>query len=177
MTRQNRMLLLIFTVCAAPIVLGTLAYFIIQPQNKMNYGALLQTKPLVLPVGVDADGAAITEASYRGKWWIIHSCLVSCDAELYATRQAHTMLNKERDRVSRVVIMSSAPSTELRALHPGVRWIIAPDTRAAFKPPTPEPSIYLADPLGNQVLRWPTTPDIKLLNKDLLRLMRTSRIG
>ena len=38
-------------------------------------------------------------------------------------------------------------------------------------------NLYLLDPLGNLVLRYPADPDIKRLAKDLERLLRASRIG
>jgi hypothetical protein len=38
-------------------------------------------------------------------------------------------------------------------------------------------NIYLIDPLGNIVLRFPADPDIKRMAKDLERLLRASRIG
>jgi hypothetical protein len=38
-------------------------------------------------------------------------------------------------------------------------------------------NIYLIDPLGNIVLRFPADPDIKRMAKDLERLLRVSRIG
>jgi hypothetical protein len=41
----------------------------------------------------------------------------------------------------------------------------------------PPRNIYLIDPLGNIVLRYPADPDIKRMAKDLERLLRASRIG
>jgi hypothetical protein len=170
------MILLIFVVCAAPIVLGTAAYFILKPQNKMNYGELLPTRTVTMPVGSDANGAVISEPSYRGKWWIVHYCKAVCDEELYASRQAHTMLGRERERVARVVVTPLPPSQTLREAHPHVRWIVASD-QAGFSPSVTQTGIWFVDPLGNQVLRWPTAPDIKKLQGDMMRLLRTSRIG
>jgi len=46
--------------------------------------------------------------------------------------------------------------------------------RAFIDPPQ---DIYLIDPLGNVVLRYPVDPDIKRMAKDLERLLRASRIG
>ena len=38
-------------------------------------------------------------------------------------------------------------------------------------------SLYLIDPLGNLVLRYPDDPDIKGIARDLTRLLKASRIG
>ena len=37
--------------------------------------------------------------------------------------------------------------------------------------------IYVVDPLGNLMLRFPRDPDPNFIRKDLSRLLRVSRIG
>jgi hypothetical protein len=37
--------------------------------------------------------------------------------------------------------------------------------------------VYVIDPLGNLVLRYPTNPDIRGIANDLARLLKASRIG
>jgi hypothetical protein len=38
-------------------------------------------------------------------------------------------------------------------------------------------NIFMIDPLGNLILRYPADPDIKRMANDLDRLLRASRIG
>ena len=38
-------------------------------------------------------------------------------------------------------------------------------------------NIFMIDPLGNLILRYPADPDIKRMANDLGRLLRASRIG
>jgi hypothetical protein len=176
-TRQQRMLLLIFAVCAAPFVAGTAAYFIVKPDAKMNYGALQETKPVVFPVAQDIEGKATDAASFKGKWWIIHTCGANCEQELYPSRQARTMLHKNTDRVSRLAVIDTPPSEALKALHPDVRWVVKSPALAssALQART---DMLLIDPLGNQIVVWPIVgADIKKMNKDMARLLRASRIG
>jgi len=52
-----------------------------------------------------------------------------------------------------------------------------PQVVAVFGDADAASSIWLADPIGNVVLRWPAEPDIKRLFKDLSRLLYASRIG
>ena len=47
----------------------------------------------------------------------------------------------------------------------------------AALPAAPEGGIFLVDPLGNLILRYPADPDIKKLHKDIGRLLYASRIG
>jgi len=52
---------------------------------------------------------------------------------------------------------------------------ITPSVAAKF--PGGPGSLYLVDPLGNLVLRYPDDPDIKKMAGDLTRLLKASRIG
>jgi len=40
-----------------------------------------------------------------------------------------------------------------------------------------EDAIYLVDPLGNLMMRWPKDPDPKKISSDLKKLLKYSRIG
>ena len=37
--------------------------------------------------------------------------------------------------------------------------------------------IYLADPHGNVMLRWPSNPDLRRMYQDIDRLLKASQIG
>jgi hypothetical protein len=43
--------------------------------------------------------------------------------------------------------------------------------------PVDESRIYLADPHGNVIMRWPASPDMKRMLADLKRLLKASQIG
>ncbi len=181
MTPTQRMLLLIFAVCAAPFVGGTIMYYVkvAEPAGRINYGALVETKPVSYPALKDLEGKLLDRESFKGKWWIIHTCGADCTTELYTLRQARTMLHKDKDRVQRLAIVPTAPSDALIAQNPGVRFVVAAagqsartDTLAAERD-----GIMFIDPLGNQILVWPKLPDAKRVHKDMARLMRASRIG
>ena len=56
----------------------------------------------------------------------------------------------------------------------------ARDAGVAFAgsfPGTPTDHIYLVDPLGNLMMRFPRDPDPARMIKDLKRLLKYSRIG
>jgi hypothetical protein len=92
------------------------------------------------------------------------------------------MQGREQERVTRVWLQPTGappPAPEFLARHPGMT-LMRGDPRQWDALPGPEAaaaSIYLLDPLGNLVLRYPADPDIKRLAKDLERLLRVSRIG
>ena len=109
-------------------------------------------------------------------------CEDACQHKLYATRQARTIQGREQERVVRVWLQATqapALAPQLLAQHPGL--VVARVDPAEWEglPGDADPTrnIYLIDPLGNIVLRYPADPDIKGMAKDLGRLLRASRIG
>ena len=105
------------------------------------------------------------------------ACSVECRDALYATRQARTMLGRERERLIRVAITPREFDQKVMSDNPDLLIILPakplPEAwRAAL-----DRGLLLIDPLGNQVILWPKNPDIKKLNEDLARLLRASRIG
>ncbi len=176
MKSPNKMILLVALVCAAPFVSAWVAYYFVKPQGGGSYGQLLETRPLA-PLALSAADAE----KWGGKWRLVMAVGGECDAEcrdaLHATRQARTMLGRERERLIRVVIAAKGLDPALLAEHPDLIVLSAPVSLPDAWQPLLKRGVFLIDPLGNQVILWPKNPDIKKLNKDLERLLRASRIG
>jgi cytochrome oxidase Cu insertion factor (SCO1/SenC/PrrC family) len=183
----RRTLLLLAFVCAAPVLASYVAYYWLRPEARTNYGELLEPATAPEISGTRPGGTAFRLADLRGRWTLLivaggADCDARCERSLYATRQAHTMQGRERDRIGRVLLLSSsAPELppELLAEHPGVIVVKGDPQQWAALPARPgaAPNIYLVDPHGNFILRYPSDPDIRRLAKDLERLLRASRIG
>ena len=180
--RTRRLMLLLAAVAIAPVVLSYAAYYLLPRDARVNYGTLMPTRPLGEIVGVRLDGKPFTSTEVRGRWMLLYAaggeCARPCADALYATRQARTIQNAERDRVQRIwLVPDAAPISErLLSEHPDLLVVrVAAPTLSAL--PQGQDRIYLIDPLGNLVLAWPATPDIKALAKDLGRLLRASAIG
>ncbi len=176
MKSPNKMILLVALVCAAPFVSAWVAYYFIKPQGGGNYGQLLETRPLA-PLALSAQDAE----KWGGKWRLVTAigdeCAAECREALYATRQARTMLGRERERLIRVVIAPKSLDPALLAEHPDLIVLPTPTTLPDTWQALLNRGVFLIDPLGNQVILWPKNPDIKKLNQDLARLLRASRIG
>ncbi|HEX5865459.1 MAG TPA: hypothetical protein VF014_14600 [Casimicrobiaceae bacterium] len=182
----RRTLLVLVLVCAAPVVASYVAYYWLRPAAHMNYGELLGATPAPEITGVGSDGAPFRLSGLRGRWVLLvvdgDACDARCERKLYATRQARTMQGREHERIARVWLQpvgAPPPAAEFLARNPGMT-LVRGDPRQWAALPGPEAaaaSIYLLDPLGNFVLRYPADPDIKRLAKDLERLLRVSRIG
>ena len=161
-------LALIALVCAAPIVLGTAAYLLgWSPGRPGNYGELVPPRPV----------PAAPFAELRGKWVLVSADAAACDAycekKLYFMRQVRRAQGKDMGRIERLWLVSGAgaPRAELLAAIEGTRVVALED------PAFSREHIYLVDPLGNLMLRFPRDPDPSRMIKDLQRLLRYSRIG
>ena len=111
-------------------------------------------------------------------WGAPGDCGSACDKALYATRQARTMQGKDQERIVRAWLVAgdAMPAPALLAQHPDLVVI-----RVSGSAPDPLPggagTVYVIDPLGNLVLRYPDDPDIRGIANDLTRLLKASRIG
>ena len=181
-SRTRRLIVVLAAIAIAPVLLSYAAYYAMPRDARINYGTLLQTRPLADIRGTDAEGKAFATSDLRGRWLMLFAspgeCAQACDEALYASRQARTMQNAERDRVVRVLLLTDdqTASPRLIAEHPDLE-IVHVKTSALSALPEGTSPIYLVDPLGNLVLAWPAKPDIKAVANDLARLLRASRIG
>jgi cytochrome oxidase Cu insertion factor (SCO1/SenC/PrrC family) len=178
----RRTLLLIAAVTLAPVVASYTAYYLFPREPTANYGTLLPTSPLPPIAGTRLDGVPIRLTDLRGRWVLLAcstgDCDAACQRKLYATRQARTMQGKEQDRIVRAWLVAgdAAPRAALLEQHPGLVVVRVSDSVPAALPGGAAP-LYLVDPLGNVVLRYPDDPDIKGIARDLTRLLKASRIG
>lgn len=187
--RGNRTLWLILAVCLFPFVASTALYYLAPPKNRMNYGDLI-APPLPIPELALAglDGKPIRLGTLRGKWTMVHidqaGCAPACRDKLYKMRQVRLTQNKNMDRVQRLwIVTDDVPVSDsllreyagtiiVRADKPGLGELlkVLPATAASAD------HIWLVDPLGNVMMRYPPAADPSRMKSDLTRLLRVSRI-
>lgn len=184
------MLYLVIAVCVAPVMLSYLTYYVIKPERRNNYGELIDPRQYPIPAlgTVALDGQPVALADYRGKWLLVQAdagaCEKRCTDKLYYQRQLRLTQGKERDRIERVwLVTDDVPlSTVLMKEYDGTR-ILRVDAKklAAWLPvnagTTVEDHLYIIDPLGNLMMRFPKDPDYNKVKKDLGKLLRASGIG
>lgn len=127
-------------------------------------------------------------ASLHGRWIMLvtgpASCDTACRERLYEIRQVRLTTGKDRDRVERVWIIDDggAPDPALLAQHEGLVLMRSDHATLARELPA-EPGtaasdhIYMIDPLGNLMMRFPKDADPNRMKKDLAKLLRASRVG
>ena len=182
----RRTALAIAALCLAPFVAALIAYFYWQPQGGMNYGELIPARQLIDPPLRRLDQRAFKLSALRGKWILLQldhgGCDAACRAKLYNMRQVRLAQGREMERVERVwLILDEAPlETQLMREYDGTRMLRAAGSPlvADFSPARgAHDHIYLIDPHGNLMLRFPKDADPRKMHKDLARLLRASRIG
>ena len=161
----------VLVACAAPLVLAWVAwYFGWGTGSAGNYGELIAPRTL--------SGPPFEEL--RGKWVLVTFDAAACDAycekKLYFMRQTRKAQAKEQARLERLWVITdgAAPRPELLAAIEGTH--IARAKPDPF-PGNPVDHIYLVDPLGNLMLRFPRDPDPSKMIKDLQRLLKYSQVG
>jgi hypothetical protein len=138
----------------------------------------------------DAQGRLLPVARWKDKWHLVYidtsGCNAECIAQLQLLRNIHASLHKEIMRVERVLLLpqqtSSTTLLELQQRFPDLVIVVGTDAEvfagqftASNKAGTG--GVYLIDPLGNLMMRYPSDYEAKGLRRDLSRLLRYSWVG
>ena len=178
-------MLLIMAVFAAPILVSVGAYLFMDVKATANYGELLlppaQITAQPLEVG---DGKPFRFGDLREKWILVASdsgeCARACLDKLHMMRQVRVALGRDAGRVARVFVVDDVKAPNKTALEPVEDLVVAITPRGLSLPPGPgndRAHIYLVDPQGNVMMRWPESPDFRRMLKDLQTLLKASQIG
>ena len=186
MNKQKLVVLAIALVSALPMIAALYFYYVSPPAGRMNHGDLLQPAPLPgTPLRL-LGGEAFRFEQLRGKWLLLQidsgDCDVRCRDKLYAMRQIRLAQGKDRGHLERVWLLSdrSRPAPDLLEEFEGT-WVVSAaesDVLTAFPAPVDRAAhLYVVDPQGNLMMRFPEKPDPTRMIKDLQRLLRPARIG
>jgi hypothetical protein len=191
-------MLLVLVACAAPVIASYFTYYVVRPAARTNFGVLVEPqRPLPELAAQGLDGKPVPMASLRGQWLVMSvahaGCDATCESTLFLQRQLRAGLGKDKERVDWVwLIDDDAPvpaamlprlegSTTLRiSAQSAAQWLGDGAAGPLYG------AIYLVDPLGNYMMRFPTldlqadsTQEAKLLHakkvkRDVERLLRAS---
>ncbi|MFM8548970.1 MAG: SCO family protein [Betaproteobacteria bacterium] len=188
--RRGRLkLLLVLLACAAPVLASYFTYYVIRPEGRVNYADLIEPqRPLLDLALAGPDEASGTLASLRGKWVLVviaaPDCPPDCERSLYNIRQVRLTTGRERERVERLWILNAPgePAASLIAQHDGLLLRRASADVLASRFPAADGGriddhIFIIDPLGNLMMRFPAKADPSRMKKDLNKLLRASRVG
>lgn len=184
--RRRREILLLALVCVAPIVASYLAYYVWRPDSFRNYGELIA--PVAMPGLAPGDAVpsdpAVTQI--RGHWAFVMvasgACDQPCREKLWQMRQLRLTQGKDADRVVRTWIVDDSVTPSASLLREFEGTLVLQETGKALLPRLPATGsvrdhLYLVDPLGNLMMRFPKDADPNRIKKDLSKLLSVSRIG
>jgi cytochrome oxidase Cu insertion factor (SCO1/SenC/PrrC family) len=194
-TRKGRIqMLLLLLVCASPVIASYLTYYVFKPAGgKTNYGTLIEPQRPAPAVSLrDERGDTVALDSLKGKWLLITAdgaaCDEACARKLFTIRQIRAGQGRERERIVPVWLVTDGGGIDPRLSaaynepYAGVRFLRMDRDAAARWLPAPdgqpvEAGLYLVDPLGNLMMRYPREPDPKKMQSDLTRLLKYSQAG
>ena len=179
----------IMLVCAAPVLLSYFTYYVIRPEGRRNFGELINPqRPLPSMRTEGLDGKAGELRALKDQWLLISvgnaACEQACQQRLYYQRQIRESLGREKDRLDSVWLINDAATVDAR-IRPGLVSTtvlrVPADAVAQWLQPAAgqrlEDHIYLVDPLGNWMMRFPATMNADgaaKAKRDLDRLLRAS---
>jgi hypothetical protein len=183
--------LLIALVCAAPVIASYLAYYVFKPKGgTASYGTLVEPqRPIPESLVVTGeDGKPMKLASLRGRWLLISvdrsACDKACVTKLYFMRQVRATQAGERERIVNVWLRTDGqqvPAPVLGAYDDTEMLIADPSAVSAWLPVDAGTAvtdhIYMVDPNGNLMMRFPKNPDPSKIKGDVTKLLKWSSIG
>ena len=191
-------LIAVLAVCAAPLIASYFTYYVIKPKGgATNYGALIDPRNYPIPAmaSTTLDGKPAKLEDFKGKWIMLKigssDCQQDCQDQLFAMRQLRTMQGKEMERIERVWLITDEQPLEtmLLRVNDGTHMLRAPaDVVAKWLPlegsgDRLSDHVYLIDPLGNLMMRFPKgavssdVEKVKRVHKDIAKLLKASAIG
>ena len=189
-TRMGRWkMLFVLLICASPVIASYWTYYVIRPDGRRNFGELIEPqRPLPEAPTLTLTGERATLSALKGQWLLISVgsgvCDTACQQRLYFQRQLRETLGKDKDRLDRVWLIRDeaavAPALA-SALNAFTVLQVSTQDLQAWLPPSAghalSAHLYLVDPLGNLMMRFPADMDAAGASKakrDLERLLRAS---
>ncbi len=185
MASPRAKLLAIMALFAAPVVASFLAYHFLRPAPTANYGELLLPPATVSGAEFErVGGGRFRFEALRGKWLLVASdsgtCPEACRDKLLLMRQVRLMLGRNAARLERVFVADDVNPLDPAALAPFEGTVAITPPRGLALPleaVNDRAHVYVVDPHGNVMMRFPAQAEPRRMLKDLERLLKASQIG
>jgi hypothetical protein len=183
-------MLAVMLVCAAPVIASYFAFYVVRPEGRKNYGDLIAPVRAIPAVTAQLlDGSTAALPALQGQWLIVSvgggACDTACEKRIYWQRQLRELMGRDKDRIERVWLVNDSAPVKAQLvpqvhapLNDAQAYRVAPETLLAWLPPEPgarlEDHLYVVDPYGNLMLRWPADMDPNKAKRDIHNLLRAS---
>lgn len=190
------MILVIAVFVASPITAWLVYTGVIgyehEPGQGKNYGELVHpARPLDNFELANEKGERVTNKLFDGQWTLLEitgaTCVDNCRKNIYKMRQVRLALGKDAYRVQRM-ILTSAPDnlTTIMSDNPGTLLFSIIEATSPMLRKFPDyiegdissvsGRIYIVDPLGNLMMKYPEDADPSKLLKDVRQLLKATWI-
>lgn len=169
-----------------PVIGSYVLYWNWVPEEHTNYGTLLEARAVPTAKLSLTGGEPFSFDQVHGRWVFVvidaGACPRVCEDKLWMVRQVRKAQGKEMDRVERVWLIDDGelPDARLARDYAGT-WMVAAQAKPVLDAFGAEGArrdhIYLVDPRGNVIMRFPQNPDPSRISRDIGRLLRYSSIG
>jgi cytochrome oxidase Cu insertion factor (SCO1/SenC/PrrC family) len=189
-TRRGRWkMVAVMLICAAPVIASYFSYYVLRPEGRRNFGELIDPQRSLPNLnGTSPDGRTLNLQALKGQWLLVSVASGNCDdwchQNLYLQRQMRESLGKDKDRLDRVLLITDdKPIDEkLQTALLGATVLRVPaNALSLWLQPSPgqilADHLYVVDPMGNWMMRFPARIDLANAAKakrDLERLLRAS---
>ena len=179
-------LLLLLLVSVAPVVASYFTYYVVRPEGRRNYGELIDPqRPLPAFAGTDAGGKTVPLDQLKDQWLLISvadtACDEACVQRLFVQRQLREGLGKEKERLDWVWLRTGdtvLPEALAKATEAATVLHVDAAQLATWLQPAAghqlADHLYVVDPIGNWMMRFPADAEPTKVKRDLDRLLRAS---
>ena len=179
----------VLLVCASPVIASYFTYYVVRPEGRRNYGELVTPqRPLPAIVTTDLNSKPGELTALKNQWLLISvanaACDTACQQRLFFQRQLRESLGKEKMRADWIWLVTDAADIDAKlkpALAEASVLRVAAGELANWLPAAAnqrlEEHLYVVDPLGNLMMRFPANMDAAgaaRAKRDLDRLLRAS---
>lgn len=159
------------------------------PFGTTNHGELLRPPAQIAVTGLrSVSGQPVGDGLLRERWTLLlltgAECGAACRRLLSDTRRVRWGLGKDMDRVQRLVVVREAAALSGIANLPGEQSDLELAVAEADWPGVAlglsgadSGALFVVDPRGYVVLRYPFDADLRGLLKDLERVLKISKVG
>lgn len=150
-----------------------------------HYGDLIPIVKLAGKGTNQIDNTILRMKDLHGKWVLLTIdsgyCDEACQKKLYLMRQVRLVQGKEKHRIERLWLINDdvIPDAELAKQYEGTYFVSAKDSEIISFIETEEVQtkhIYLIDPIGNLMMRFPESADGTKMGHDIKRLLHVSQL-
>lgn len=186
--RARRKAALLFLIAILPLIAATVVYYTgwALPGTTTNNGDFVEGREQLLDQGIrDPEGeplrSRLLQENEDARWWILvtaEQCEEACIQWLDRTSSVHQLLHKDWNRVRRGFISRDGEVPDGANDERLIR-LTAPEANplAEYGAEDAEATVFIADPMGNLVLRYDQRHSGDDVLKDLEHLLEVSPLG